>query len=139
MDMHLWSLDWSDDLSIGMPELDRQHQQLVALIKDMNLAIVDRMELAEVRGRLQRLFDYAMEEFSSEDTLLRQLDYPHAEQHAREHKGIIEDFNEIMDALDENAPMYPWVEAGLKLKTRLIDHFLSEVMQFREHPLSLPC
>jgi hemerythrin len=138
MNAHEWGLEWSDDLSVGMSEIDQNHQRFITLIGDLNLAIVDRKELAEIRNRLQLLFDYAEQEFSSEDELLRHLDYPDVESHVREHEAIIKEFNTALRGFDENTLMYPWIEAGLKMKARLINHFLNEDMKFRDFCRSRP-
>lgn len=135
--MGVWSLDWSEDLSVGIPEIDQEHQNFVTMINKLNQAVIDRMDLEEIQDRLQLMLDYAEQNFLHENALLREMGYPGAADHEQEHREIGKKIGEIMGALDDRATLYEWVESGLKVKDSLIDHFLGEDMKFRDYYRSI--
>ena len=133
METEVWALNWSDDLSVGIPEIDREHQQFVVLVNDLNRAIVDRMELSEVRKRLQSLLDNARTDASVEDQVLSQHDYPDATEHIQSHQVMDTHLQKIVGELGEDSTLYEWIEASLKVKKILIGHFLCDDMRMRDH------
>ena len=133
METEVWSLDWSDDLSVGIPEIDREHQQFVALINDLNRAIVDRMDLAEIRKKLQAILDNAKTDAVIEEEILRQKNHPHASDHAQSHQLMDMRMREILGDLNENSTMYQWIEASLQVKKILIQHLLNEDLKIRDY------
>lgn len=133
METEVWSLDWSDDLSVGIPEIDREHQKFVALVNDLNRAIVGRAELAEIREKLQAILDNARTDAAIEGEILRQQNYPHASDHAQSHQLMDMRMREIVGDLSENSTLYQWIDAGLQVKKILIGHFLNEDMKIRDY------
>jgi len=129
----VWSLDWSDDLSVGIPEIDREHQQFVALINDLNRAIVDRMELSEIRKKLQAILDHAKTDAAIEEKILRQKNYPQTSDHTQSHQLVDMRMREILGDLNENSTMYQWIDASLQVKRMLIGHLLNEDMKIRDY------
>lgn len=136
METEVWTLNWSDDLSVGIPEIDREHQQFVALVNDLNRAIVDRMDLAEIRKRLQSLLDNAKADATIEEAILRQRNHPHATDHAQSHQAMDMRMCAILDSLNEGSTLYEWIEASLQVKKILIGHLLNEDMKIRDHSCS---
>lgn len=133
METEVWSLDWSDDLSVGIPEIDREHQHFIDLIKDLNRAIVGRAELAEIRKKLQAILDHAGTDAAIEDGILRQKNYPQASGHAQSHQLMDMRMREIMGGLNEHSTLYQWIEASLQVKTILIRHLLNEDLKIRDY------
>ena len=131
--MDVWTLNWSDDMSVGIPEIDREHQQFVALINELNRTIVDRMELDKIRKCLQSLLDKAKADASIENEILSQKNYPHAADHAHSHREMDLRMQEIMNGLNEGSTLYEWIDASLKVKKILVGHFLSEDMKIRAY------
>ena len=136
METEVWALNWSDDLSVGIPEIDREHQQFVVLVNDLNRAIVDRMELSEVRKRLQAMLDNARADAAIEEAVFRQKNYPHAADHAQSHQVMDNRMCEILGSLNEGSTLYEWIEASLQVKKILIGHLLNEDMKMRDHSRS---
>ena len=133
METEVWSLDWSDDLSVGIPEIDHEHQHFIALIKNLNRAIIDRMELSEIREKLQAILDHAGTDAAIEDGILRQKNYPQASDHAQSHQLMDMRMREIMGELNESSTLYQWIDAGLQVKKILIRHLLNEDLKIRDY------
>ncbi|HEY5994105.1 MAG TPA: hemerythrin family protein [Gallionellaceae bacterium] len=132
MEPHIWKAEWSDALSIGIPEIDADHKRFILLVDMLNRAIVDRTELQELQKRLQDVMDDAVQHFAHEEQLLREWHYPNAGEHAAKHATIMW----ALQALKQKFVVYglpaEWIEAGQELKDLLINHMLSDDMKYAE-------
>ncbi|MDO8311170.1 MAG: bacteriohemerythrin [Sideroxyarcus sp.] len=128
-----WHLDWTDELSVCIPEIDAEHQHFIQLINELNEAIIARMDTEEVKRRMQSILDDAAAHFAHEEALFREWGYPQAEQHAQKHAQITQALHEIMEGFEHDGTEYEWIEAGLKVKEALIQHLLAEDMKYRDY------
>lgn len=129
----IWKLDWNESLSVGIPEIDAEHQHFIRLINELNEAIIGRMDLGEIKSRMQSVLDDAAVHFTHEEALLKEWGYPEAGEHAQKHVLITQTLHEIMGGFKHTREMYDWIEAGLKVKQALIEHLLTEDMKYRDY------
>jgi len=81
-------IQWSDELSVGIQEIDEQHKLLVKMLNELNEAIQGGRG-KEVRMELfNKLVEYTRVHFAVEESLMRLLDYPHYEDHKKEHEEL---------------------------------------------------
>ncbi len=78
-------MTWSDSMSIGVPEVDAQHQQLLALVNDTEAAVQAGAGREDAAKALQRLCDYVVEHFATEEALMDPDAYPEYDKHMSEH------------------------------------------------------
>jgi len=135
MDTPIWQLDWSDDLSVGIPAIDAEHRHSILLINQLNEAIISRMDIEVIKKRMQAVMDDAASHFSHEEEMFRRWGYPQAEEHAQKHVQAIQFFQKIMSGFNRDTTEYEWIEAGLKVKQALTGHMLAEDMKYREYYL----
>lgn len=128
-----WRLEWSDELSVGIPEIDAEHQHFITLINELNKAIIARMALEEVIKRMRAIQDDAVAHFAHEEILFKEWGYPDAEAHAKKHAQAVEFFKKITAGFEHEGTAYEWIEAGLKVKQVLIEHLLVEDMKYRDY------
>lgn len=91
---------WSDDLSVGIQEIDEQHKVLVGLLNELHSAISGHRGSAECRGILDRLAEYTRVHFAVEESLMRILDYPDHDNHKHEHELLIGQVVDLQQKLD---------------------------------------
>jgi hemerythrin len=82
-------VEWSDVLSVGIEEIDVQHQVLVGLVNDMHEAIRLHHSSDVVHGILDKLAEYTRIHFAVEESLMRILGYPDYETHKTQHEHLI--------------------------------------------------
>ena len=86
-------IEWSNELSVGIEEIDAQHKVLVDLLNQIHEAIQQRHG-AEVTARiLEKLGEYTRTHFAVEESLMRIMHYPDYERHKAEHDKLIEQLN----------------------------------------------
>lgn len=131
-----WRLEWTQEMSVNIPEIDAEHRHFIGLINDLNEAIAKRMSFSEVRKRMQDILADAESHFRHEEALFIEWGYPECEQHAREHEAALKMFHQIMQRIAKSEMEYDWVEAGLQVKQLLVSHLLNEDMKYRDFRLA---
>ena len=77
-------IEWTPDLSTGVPLLDEQHKTLFQWLSELESATADQRTLFGVYV-ITRLKHYVREHFAAEEALMKAADFPDLEQHRAEH------------------------------------------------------
>lgn len=91
---------WSDELSVGIQEIDEQHKVLLGLLNELHLAVFSQRGSVVCRGILDRLAEYTRVHFAVEESLMRILGYPDHEQHRHEHEMLTNQVVDLQHKLD---------------------------------------
>jgi hemerythrin-like metal-binding protein len=83
-------VQWSDSLSLGIPEIDGQHRGLIEVINELWDAIVAKAEPQRIAQILNQLEQYTLAHFTAEEALMRVEGYPKFREHRADHRGFIE-------------------------------------------------
>ena len=92
-------VEWSAALSVGIDEIDAQHQALIDLINEMQDAVVEGVERERQLEVLGRLAEYTKIHFAVEESLMRIFGYPDYERHKGQHEGLIRDMLDLQHRL----------------------------------------
>ncbi|NVK18853.1 MAG: hemerythrin family protein [Methylocystaceae bacterium] len=124
-------IEWKDDYNIGIPQIDRQHQQLVALI--------NRLARAEDEGgMIAYVFDdldlYVKEHFRAEEDLLRAFDYADFQAHKIEHRTFEEWLSAVRQSFNLGGSSAHLIAESMNayLRNWLINHILESDMAYRD-------
>ncbi len=124
-------LEWSNDLSVGIQEIDEQHKVLVNILNELNLAI-SQGKGKEIRNQIiDRLLEYTRIHFTVEESLMRILGYPKYEKHKQEHERLLsqlEGFSSKMAAPDVSS-----YELLFFLRSWLINHITRTDKAYEAH------
>jgi hemerythrin len=86
---------WNDNLSVHIGEIDRQHQQLIKMINDLDDAMRQGKGKEVLFTTLSSLINYALGHFETEEKYFAQFGYGEAAVHKKEHlafAGRVSDF-----------------------------------------------
>ena len=86
-------IEWSNELSVGIEEIDLQHKVLVDLLNQIHEAIQQRHGAEITTKILERLGEYTRIHFAVEESLMRIMHYPEYERHKIEHDKLIDQLN----------------------------------------------
>lgn len=124
-------IEWKDDYNIGIDEIDRQHQQLVALI--------NRLAQAEDEGgMIAYVFDdldlYVKEHFRAEEELLRKNGYADFQAHKEEHRTFEEWLGAVRQSFNLGGSSAHLIAQSMNayLRNWLINHILESDMAYRD-------
>lgn len=94
-------IEWSNELSVGIEEIDAQHKVLVNLLNQIHEAIQQRHGAEVTNQIIEQLGEYTRIHFAVEESLMRILHYPEYERHKEEHDKLIEQLNAFRAKLAE--------------------------------------
>ena len=114
-------ITWNDDLSVGIVEIDGQHQKLVQMINDLHDAMRDGKSKTVLGGLIESLAGYATTHFATEEGYFDQYGYPEASAHKREHAGFVQKVSDFKAGFDEGRLMLS-MDVMTFLKDWLVNH-----------------
>lgn len=132
--------DWSDELSVGIQEIDEQHKRLVDLVNQLNVAFVTGADSKVVSEALDRLIQYTQIHFTVEESLMRILGYPDYETHKKHHDALVHQVlgfklqfaDGKLSRLELMEFLHKWLTMHImKEDTLYTDHFLARGAQRR--------
>lgn len=116
-------IEWSEEFSVGLEEIDAQHHVLVDCLNRLHDAIHERKSNDEVVTVLGTLGDYTRIHFAVEEALMRVFEYAEYETHKAEHEKLLAQFTEKADKCHSGK-----VSANLELlqflRSWLTDHII---------------
>ncbi len=84
-------IEWTDSLSVGVELFNRQHRKLLDMVNEMYDALTSGKTNDVMEEILERLIDYTVEHFQSEEGYFKKYDYPLNKQHKQEHDSLVKD------------------------------------------------
>ena len=82
-------IEWSDDYSVQVAEIDEQHKVLVGYINDLHEALESGKDDDTLQDVLNGLIDYTTEHFSKEEEYFNKFGYEDEVPHRNEHKQFV--------------------------------------------------
>ncbi|KOR31284.1 hemerythrin [Achromatium sp. WMS2] len=123
---------WTQDISVGIQEIDEQHKVLINLLNSINEAVEQRRSLEVAKEILGKLIDYSRIHFSVEESLMRVLNYPGYDEHKELHQDLMDNIIALSQKLDEGK-LAVGVELQYFLKNWLVKHIMETDKQYTEH------
>lgn len=88
-------LEWSEELSVGVPVIDEQHARLAALLSRIGEAIKAGQPEKRIQVLLDELIAFTRYHFESEERLMSQCGYADTLIHQQAHRKLLEDLLSI--------------------------------------------
>ena len=82
-------MPWDGKLMIGLRTIDEQHRQLVGIINELHRAMKQRRTKVDTSLVLNRLVDYTVYHFGTEEKLFATHGYPEIEAHKDLHRNLV--------------------------------------------------
>jgi len=90
-------MQWTEDLSVGVEEIDTQHKELFRRIN----SLVDAIRKAECKlvidGVIKFLEEYAIMHFSEEEGYMKRYGYPEYLQHKTQHGIFMKSLSDLKE------------------------------------------
>ncbi len=93
-------IEWTPALSVGVADIDEQHQRLFAIIEDLMKAQKEDREPKSLLNILAQLVDYSDYHFRTEDNYMIENSYPLFLSHRKEHLAYIKKMGGLITALE---------------------------------------
>lgn len=82
-------IQWQDEYSVGVKELDAQHQNLLNIINTLLVGQQDEYDAIKMSEMISSLIHHAYVHFATEERYLVQANFPDMKAHVLEHVGFI--------------------------------------------------
>lgn len=117
---------WKERYSLGNSEIDEQHKKLFELINSVPDA--NESQLLTIVDEISRYVAY---HFTSEEKLMKEINYPEMDEHIMEHRALIEEAKELR----ENGNAHTLSKENLYqiLKEWLLHHILTIDMKMKPY------
>ncbi len=122
-------MNWKEQFSVGIPEIDNEHKNLVQGVGDVAKAQTQR----ELHAAMDRLIFCIRVHCSNEERLMRELNYPNLVIHFNEHKQFLDEVRTI-GADIQDSPVSPKTLA--LLESTLEKHFMADEKDYGVFRLS---
>ncbi|MFM2112832.1 MAG: hypothetical protein RLZZ271_1492 [Pseudomonadota bacterium] len=118
---HAFTIDWRDGFKINVPEVDREHKHLFALVKALDINTIEET--------INELLDYVVTHFTNEQALMEKSGYPAFEQHLKLHEEFSAQVADFLGSGDD------WTEDRVDnlrrfLNRWLIGHIMTHDLRF---------
>jgi len=89
-------LDWLETFELGLPEIDNDHREMLAIMKSVEAA-ADAEDFELCADLLDRLIEFSAAHFEREEELLRDARYPFVDLHKEYQSGLIARADAVKD------------------------------------------
>ncbi len=124
-------LQWNDAFTVGVPAVDYEHQEMIALINDLHATLMhDRIDPA-VEEFLGEVHAQIGAHFALEEKLMRQQHYDELDAHKEDHEILLDDPRDLMDASDQE-PNLDEAAMSRRLESWFSTHFRTHDARLHE-------
>ena len=123
--------EWSEDFSIGIEEIDRQHKGFFEAAHRLYDHILNCRGERVVEETVEFLRDYAAQHFRAEESFMQEHGFPRIEEHKRLHAQFFEGLDALMYDLSVFGPSQHLANRALEIvQDWLIHHITDEDAQY---------
>jgi hemerythrin len=129
-------VEWTDELSVGIQEIDEQHKILVNLINRLfDETALDEADPRVIEEIMSELIEYTVVHFAVEESLFRIFNYPEMEAHIGQHHNLKAQVFEIQGKIKKDPSIVNtelliflknWLEHHIQQEDKLYSSFLIE-------------
>lgn len=124
-------VSWSDELSVGIDEIDNQHKQFIDMINELHLAMKSGKSAVVLPAILTKLSDYAVFHFSHEEKVLQSYNFPELLTHKMIHDKFTKEIKKLFEDLASKKTLLS-IDIMNSLKDWLVQHIMGQDKKYSE-------
>jgi hemerythrin-like metal-binding protein len=98
-------LEWRENFSIGIAEVDHEHRELIGLINSLHAALGTERAGERVEAFLGEIFADIAAHFALEERVMRERRYDALAEHKADHERLLDQLRDMMDEQAEGAEL----------------------------------
>lgn len=115
-------IEWKERYSLGVPEVDHEHRELIDLINDLYDSLRHTPSDADVADFLGELYTRIAAHFALEEKIMLDCNYDEYAEHKTDHEQLLDGIRDLMDDYEDG--VYVDVERfGKRLDEWFSEHF----------------
>ena len=89
-------IEWKSEFSLGVPQVDTEHRELIDLINRLHRVVQSREHDATIVDFLEELYASAAKHFAHEELMMQARGYTAYEEHHADHQRLLNEVTEMM-------------------------------------------
>jgi hemerythrin len=123
---------WTESLSVGVEQFNKEHKQLIFYINELNNALKIGSSAKTMENTLVQLVKYTEIHFNHEQEYMKLHDYPDYDNHVKEHEALKVQVYDFYDELQLGKTSFS-LTLLIFLKDWLTNHILGTDMKYKEY------
>jgi hemerythrin len=134
------AIEWTDDLAVGITEIDNQHKELFQQINQLLEACNQRKGKEAVGQIIDFLGAYVVTHFNCEEENMKKFNYPDYPKHKVLHTEFIKSFGELKAKFEADGPgtdivimtnrvVVGWLNSHIRNVDKLLGAYLKSKQQ----------
>jgi len=95
-------LQWREEFSVGVEEVDHEHRELIELIRTLQLNLQEGADTSDIVDVLGEIFAQISAHFALEEKMMRETRYDAYADHKEDHETLLDDLRDIMDEVEDD-------------------------------------
>ena len=96
-------IEWKDEYSVGVPEVDYEHRKLIDLINELHENLIRKDSHETVTDFLGEIYAKISAHFALEEKFMRDIRYDQYDDHKADHERLLDEIRDIMDDQERGA------------------------------------
>lgn len=93
-------LSWRDIFSVGEPEIDREHKEILDFINLLDEISYDKKINYKIVEMLEDFKDKMIAHFNYEEVYMEKIEFPKLERHMEEHQLMLEEIDRLKHSFE---------------------------------------
>ena len=115
-------LQWRDEFSVGIAEVDHEHRELIELIGTLQQDLQTGNNTQKIMLSLGEIYAQISSHFALEEKMMRDTRYQAYAEHKEDHETLLDDLRDIMDDVEDDG-ILDEVQLSDDLNRWFSDHF----------------
>lgn len=124
-------VDWNEEMSVGVLELDGHHKKLLEMINELAVAIRQRRGKKQVEDLIDELVDYTEYHFNLEHEYFHKFGYVDTVEHMNQHTAFVNKIRETNEKLKTGKCLLS-INVLYFLKDWLVNHIMKVDKEYSE-------
>jgi hemerythrin len=118
-------ITWRKEYSVGLPDVDHEHRELIAMINELAASLGPGADRAKVLAALGEIHARIAAHFALEEREMRSLKYIAIGEHKSDHERLLDDILEIMAGVEAPGSYDPALLEH-RLESWFTEHFRTQ-------------